>query len=135
MSLTEDIPKGNRELILVVEDDMAVRSTTTSMLKSLNYEVVSFGNGSEAIRYFKKNRLLIHLLFTDIVMQGLKGNELANQIKKINPNIKVLFASGYTDKVIAKYGILYKDTHFIPKPFNVDSLARKINEILHPNSE
>jgi PAS domain S-box-containing protein len=125
------IEKGNRELILVVEDDMAVRTTTIGMLKSLNYNVVSFGNASEAITYFKRNKANIDLLFTDIVMQGMKGNELANQLKKIDPHLKVLFVSGYTDKVIAKYGVLYKDTHFIAKPFSFEMLAQKISEILH----
>ncbi|MHA1453867.1 MAG: response regulator [Promethearchaeota archaeon] len=125
------IQKGNRELILVVEDDTAVRSTTTGMLKRLNYEVISFGNGSEAIKYFKDRNQKIDLLFTDIVMQGIKGNELAAKFKEINPDVKVLFASGYTDKVIAKYGILYQDTHFIAKPFSFEILAQKIHEILH----
>jgi CheY-like chemotaxis protein len=126
-----DFQRGNRELILVVEDEAAVRSTIIGMLKRLNYEVISFGNGFEAIKYFKKNEKNIDLLFTDIVMKGLKGNELANELKKLNPNLKVLFASGYTDKVIAKYGVLYKDTHFIAKPFSFDMLAEKIHEILN----
>jgi len=64
-------------------------------------------------------------------MQGIKGNELAAKFKEINPDVKVLFASGYTDKVIAKYGILYQDTHFIAKPFSFEILAQKIHEILH----
>ncbi len=131
--IINDIPiqTGNRELILVVEDDTAVRSTTIGMLKRLNYEVISFGNGFEAIKYFKKNNRKIHLLFTDVVMQGIKGNELAQQLKKLDPDVKVLFASGYTDNIIAKYGILYKDSHFIAKPFNLENLAQKIHEIIH----
>ncbi len=127
----KQIQRGDRELILVVEDDTAVRSTTIGMLKRLNYEVVSFGNGYEAIKFFKKHNNKINLLFTDIVMKGIKGNELANELKKLDPNMKVLFVSGYTDKVIAKYGILYKDTHFIAKPFSFEMLAEKIYEILH----
>jgi signal transduction histidine kinase len=132
LEIEPSIPRGNRELIIIVEDDLAVRHTTAGMLKRLNYEVLSFSNGSEAINYFKKQKRKIDLLFTDVVMQGIKGNELAKEIKNIDPKVNVLFASGYTDNVIAKYGIIHRDTHFLAKPFTIDTLAQKIYGILHP---
>ncbi len=130
----EEIPKvirGNGELIILVEDDPSVRTTTLGMVKGLGYDVMSFSSGQEALNGLKMLDREIALLFTDVVMQGMKGNELFEEMKKIYPKLKVLFASGYTDKIIAQYGILYKDTYFLPKPFTLTILAQKIHEILH----
>ncbi len=64
-------------------------------------------------------------------MPGLKGNEVYEKLRKIYPNLKVLFASGYTDKVIAQYGVLFQDTNFIAKPFAIEQISEKIHEILN----
>ncbi len=123
--------KGNNELIILVEDEEAVRITTHKVLVKLGYQVLSFESGKEAINTLKNGEYEIGLLLTDIVMPGMKGNEVYKELQNYYPNLKVLYASGYTDNVIAQYGVLFKDTNFIAKPFTIESIADKLHEIIH----
>ncbi|MBN2157254.1 MAG: response regulator [Candidatus Lokiarchaeota archaeon] len=124
------ILKGKGELIVLVEDDTAVRNITQKMLNQLGYRVLSFGSGMEAFDALKDAKHSFALLFTDIVMPGMKGHELFEKLKEMYPDLKVLYVSGYTDKIIAQYGVLFKDTNFISKPFSIDILAEKIYDII-----
>ncbi len=120
------------ETILVVEDDEAVRDIACSFLKSLGYKALEASNGVEALKLIRKKNLImdIDLLLTDMVMPEMGGEELAQKIKEINPDIKILLSSGYTDSQIVKCGMITKDYHFLPKPYSMQQMAKKVRDVL-----
>jgi YesN/AraC family two-component response regulator len=87
-------------------------------------------NGEKALEYYRKNHGVINLLLTDVVMPKMTGKKLAEFLLKDNPDLKVLYMSGYTDNVIAHKGVLDKDVHFLNKPLVPSILTRKIREVL-----
>jgi PAS domain S-box-containing protein len=117
---------GGRETILVVEDDELVRANVLAQLSSLGYATIEAGDAAEAID-------LVHdgarfdLLFTDIIMPGrADGAELARQVSRLRPGVKVLFTSGYADNAIIHHGRLDPGLLLLPKPYRRDDLARMI---------
>src|SRR3990167_4827004 len=128
-SIDHRLLKGN-QTILIAEDEEEVRSTSVEYLKTLGYEVLEAENGDIALDIFKKNQN-IDLLFTDIVMPGtLRGPDLAEQVKKIKPNIKVLYTSGYPEKARGNGHIL---SPLIMKPYKLSDLALVLKSILKPS--
>ena len=119
-----------QETILLAEDDTDVRNFTRNALQQLGYQVIDFGEPIEALEYFKKHSDEIDLLFTDLVMPGMNGQELHRQIEQIKPGIKVLFTSGYTSNIIAVQGIIKRGINFLQKPFAIAALGKKIRQIL-----
>jgi len=118
------------ETILLVEDDAAVREITCSTLRDYGYKLLTAENGKEALQIFQKKRGNIQLLLTDVIMPVMGGKELAEKLLKKNPNLKVLYFSGYTDNAIAHHGVLEDGVEFIQKPYTHTELARRIREIL-----
>jgi len=114
-----------------VEDEPLVRGLALRVLREHGYKVLEASNGMEAMRIAQMHAgEEIHLLLTDVVMPMINGKELADQLKPLRPDIKVLFTSGYTDIAIVYHGILEKGMNYIEKPFTVDTLARKVREVL-----
>jgi len=136
MSVAEPEPMEAKELqsgtetILLVEDDPRVREFTVGTLKQLGYTVLPYENGEEALAAVKHYPQAIHLLLTDVILPGMNGRVLAEAVLRMRPEVKVLFASGYTDNIIIRHGVLEKGIHFIGKPFSVHALARKVRELL-----
>ncbi|HCL00742.1 MAG TPA: hypothetical protein DHW42_11640 [Candidatus Marinimicrobia bacterium] len=121
---------GN-ETILVAEDEKSVRKFAVSSLKKYGYNVLEAGNGHEALQYFPKNNSSnIHLLITDVIMPNMNGRELANKVLDIDPKIKVLFMSGYTDDMVLRHGISSTELAFIQKPFSTADLLKKVRKVL-----
>ncbi len=125
---TTVMPKG-RETILLVEDDEQLRSLVASMLKRLGYTVIAAESGEAALESSKATPH-IDLLFTDIVMPGLSGPKLAEQLSSTIPGLKVLFTSGYADDAILRHGLLTGTVAMLPKPFSIPVMARKVREVL-----
>ena len=125
---------GGRERILLVEDDSMVRRFVESSLKRLGYQALSAAYPDEALKMFAENPIPpIDLLLTDIIMPKMSGKDMAKEIRKHSPNLKVLFMSGYTGDQISGAGILNADVPFLEKPFTYEILAAKLREILdHP---
>ncbi len=118
------------ELILLVEDDGLVRSHATRLLQSLGYRVLPAANGPEALEIARGERT-IDLLFTDVMMPGgMSGPELALHIRKVRPNLRVLFTSGYTDNAIVHFGRVDPGTALLHKPYDRRRLAEKIQQAL-----
>ena len=118
------------ETILLVEDNDRVRGMTENILSRRGYHVLSAENAEKALELHAAHAGPIHLLLTDIVMPGMNGKELFEEVRKVQPDIPVLYMSGYTDAVIAHHGVLSKGTNLIQKPFSVRGLATKIRESL-----
>ena len=123
-------PKGT-ETILVVEDELKVRQVTSNILRGKGYTIYEAANGEEALRVAEKDiSWNIHLLLTDVIMPRMSGKELSEHFKIMNPNTKVLFVSGYTDKTIVHHGVLKPGISFLQKPFSSSALIRKVRQVL-----
>ena len=118
------------ETVLLAEDDQGVRRIAREFLRMKGYQVLEAGNAAEAIRIARESPGPIHLLLTDIVMPGLKGEELVERVTTIRPDVKVLYMSAYTEDAILNLGILAPGTNFIEKPFGPEDLARKVRKVL-----
>ncbi len=123
-------PVGGTETILVAEDDRTVRELTKSVLEKFGYTVIPAVDGEDAIGRFMDNKEKIRLLLLDVIMPKMDGKEVYENIKKINPDIKVIFLSGYTANLIQKKGVLNKGLNFILKPVSPKDLLRKTREVL-----
>ncbi len=121
---------AGEETILFVEDDIEVRRFMVEALKSLNYNILEASNGVEALKLVKRNGIKLDLLITDVIMPEMGGKELAEEIVKIVPGIKILFTSGYTDNHIVRSGRLDKGTNFLQKPFSMKDISSKIRLIV-----
>ena len=121
--------QGN-ETILVVEDDDAVRRMTRMFLEINGYTVVDARNATDAIQVLETHKGSIEMVLTDVVMPGMKGRELVEQLAKLRPRLKVLYMSAYTEDAAINSGILGPGSAFIEKPFNADELTCKIREVL-----
>jgi PAS domain S-box-containing protein len=127
---TETFPKGKGETIIVAEDDLQVRGIMKQLLKENGYEIIEAENGEEAARKFTENKSAVSLILLDVIMPVKNGREAYEEIKKLLPEIKAIFMSGYTDDVISRKGILEEGFDFISKPINPDTLMRKIRDVL-----
>jgi len=128
--VTPATPLGQEEVVLLVEDEPAIREMYRVILEKLGYRVLSADMPEKALRIAEKYQDEIDLLVTDVVMPGMNGRELKQLVKALCPDIKVLYMSGYTADVIANRGVLEKEVHFIQKPFSAKDLAIKVKEAL-----
>lgn len=123
-------PPGRGETLLVVEDDQSILEMIRTMLEDRNYKILQAMTPSEAIRLSEKGETSIDLLITDVVMPEMNGRDLAGILKALQPQMKVLFMSGYTSNVIAHHGVLDQGVHFIQKPFSVADFASEVRKVL-----
>jgi response regulator RpfG family c-di-GMP phosphodiesterase len=127
---TEFLPRGS-ETVLLVEDEQEVRLLAHRLLSQQGYRVLEATNGEEALYVAQEQGgEEIHLLLTDVVMPQMGGKELADQLKILRPDIKVLYTSGYTDDAIVHHGVLEPGIHFLQKPFSLKTLSHKVREVL-----
>ncbi|MBX7255359.1 MAG: PAS domain S-box protein [Candidatus Hydrogenedentes bacterium] len=130
-SLIEEPPSPTGTAsVLLVEDDSMVRGMTESMLKSLGYTVVSCTTPEEAKAWCEVPGNRVDLLITDVVMPGMNGRQLRDEIVPICPDIKVLYMSGYTANIVLHHGVIDSDVNFLQKPFSKSNLANKVYDAL-----
>ena len=123
-------PRRGAETVLVVEDAASVRMVTRQVLERYGYTVLEAPNGETALRLAAKHHGPIQLLLTDVVMPGLSGRQLAEQLSRLRPEMKVLYVSGYADNAIVHHGILDSGVAYLQKPFTPESLARRARDVL-----
>ena len=121
------------ETVLLVEDEDGVRELARRILEMYGYAVLEAAGSDDTLRICADHKGPIHLMLTDVVMPGANGRELAQQVSTIQPDIKVLYMSGYTDDAIVQHGVLDADTPFLQKPFTPSGLAGKVREVLDQN--
>ncbi len=122
-------PRGT-ETILLVEDEESVRRMGIRILRGQGYRVLEAADGERALQLLEGAEGHVHLLLCDVVMPGMGGRELAQRVADRRPEIKVLFASGYTDDVILQNQLLEGDVALLRKPFTRSALASKVREVL-----
>ena len=125
----DSLPRGG-ETILVVEDETAVRRIVMRLLSAQGYHVLEAKDGAEAAAITATHPGNIDLLFTDVVLPGIGGREIAERAQAQRPGLRVLFTSGYTDDMILQHRLLEKDVALLQKPFSRDSITRKVREVL-----
>jgi PAS domain S-box-containing protein len=118
------------ETVLVVEDDDDVRAYTVDSLRELGYRVLESHDGPSALRLLDRQEQAVHLLLTDVVMPEMSGRELAEAVHARNPDIPVLYTSGYTRNAISHAGCLGTGVDLLAKPFAFADLAAKVREVL-----
>jgi PAS domain S-box-containing protein len=124
------LPRGT-ETILLVEDNPALRDMAAGLLRRLGYTVFAASNGIEALTVKQQPGTgHIDLLFTDVVMPHMSGNELADRVRSLYPRTKILFTSAYTENAIVHQGILNTGVVLLQKPFTPSALAQKVRQVL-----
>jgi two-component system cell cycle sensor histidine kinase/response regulator CckA len=126
----KEIARRGSETIWLVEDADPLRTLATRLLGRQGYRVQAFRDGGEALAALATFADPIHLLLTDVVMPGMNGQTLAEQMWVVRPELKVLFTSGYTENVVVHHGVLKKGIHFLPKPYTPDVLADRVRRVL-----
>jgi two-component system, cell cycle sensor histidine kinase and response regulator CckA len=121
-------PKGS-ETVLLVDDEDGVRKLVCAILQSNGYSVIDASNGHSALAAYEKNAHKIDLVLTDVVMPQMDGFELVNQLTAKNPEVKVLFMSGFRDNPVGDPEAR-PNRPFLHKPFTPDVLLSKVREIL-----
>jgi two-component system cell cycle sensor histidine kinase/response regulator CckA len=119
-----------QDTILLVEDEEAVRSFAARALKMRGYSVLEAGGGEEALEIVKNAKSPIHLLITDVVMPNMDGPTLVRNVKRLKPEMAVIFMSGYAEEAFRRNDEKAEDLHFLPKPFGLKQLAAKVKEVL-----
>ncbi len=125
-----DVPGGDiQEVVLVVEDEPAVRQFSVDALSELGYRVLEADGAAAALKLLDAHPE-IALLFTDVVMPEVNGRKLADEAMKRRPDLKVLFTTGYTRNAVVHHGVLDAGVHLIGKPFTIEELAARVREVL-----
>jgi CheY-like chemotaxis protein len=118
------------EHILLVEDEPSVRAVAGRILSSAGYRVTPAANGTEALANFAAADPPVDLVVTDLVMPGIGGRELADRLRSLRPELRVLYTSGYTDDEVLLRGVAEEGVHFIPKPASRPEMLQKVREAL-----
>ena len=119
---------------MVVEDQQEISDYTESVLQTAGHKVITAQSGEAAIELMENLKDPIHLLVTDVVMEGMSGGELAELFNQRYPDIPVLFISGYPADALARHGIQQGTKEFLSKPFSPIELHVKINLIMKDTS-
>ncbi len=125
-----DLPRGNGEIILVVEDEIAVLRYAQTILNRLGYQVLTAADPQIALQLAREHAGAIKLLITDVVMPEMNGRDLAARITEQSPGLKCVFMSGYTANAIAHHGVLDQNVFFMQKPFSRQELAAIVQKAL-----
>ena len=121
---------GGAETVLLVEDEEPIRRVARRALEKLGYTVLSCSDGVDALEVARSHAGPLDLLITDVVMPRLDGHSLAVTLKAEQPDLRVLFTSGYTDDAVIRYGVQHQEVEFLPKPYDPEALRRMVRQTL-----
>ncbi len=116
--------------MLLVEDEEAVRALAGTVLQRNGYRVLEAPRGPEAVEIFERHEGPINLLLTDVVMPGMSGRELAERLRRLSPELKVLYMSGYREEALDGRGLANQGRAFLQKPFTPSALTHRVRELL-----
>ena len=121
---------GGTETILMAEDDESLLRLNHSVMKEYGYTVIEAVDGEDAVNKYRENKDRIQLLLFDLIMPKMNGSDAYDEIRKITPDIKVIFASGYSPDIVRQKVLLDEDAHLIYKPISPFALLKKVREVL-----
>ncbi len=130
--LTHHEPRSGSAVILVAEDDADVRQLTRTVLENFGYTVIEAMDGEDAVRQFTSHQDMIQLLLLDVIMPRKNGKQASEEIRKIKPEVKVIFTSGYPADVIRQKGVLDETDLFLFKPASPRETLRMVQDTLFP---
>ncbi len=125
-----DLPERGNELILLVEDEPAVRQLAVSVLRKKGFQVVEAESGREALALYEKFQVPPALLVTDVVMPDMSGPDLAEVLTLQQPRLKVLYTSGYSSDAVLRHGVEEDRFEFLQKPYSLDNLVHAVHAVL-----
>ncbi len=128
--IPDTLPRGT-ETILIVEDEDGLRNLARTCLEGHGYRVLDAPDAHTALVMTQENRGAVDLVLTDVVMPGMNGRELAQRLATLQPQIRILYMSGYANDLIAQYGVIDSDTMLLEKPFTLRSLLLKVHQVLN----
>jgi two-component system cell cycle sensor histidine kinase/response regulator CckA len=123
-------PAKGSETVLLAEDDDDVRRPLKQMLEEQGYEVIEATNGPEAVERFLQSRKKVGLLMLDVILPAMNGVEVLKEIRKVEPGIRAIFTSGYSEEQIRRKGLLEPGTTFLSKPVTPEVLLQKVREAI-----
>ena len=127
-----ELPRGDGETILIIDDEASIRSITGQTLEAFGYRVMSAADGAEGIAKYSQHANEIAVVLTDMMMPVMDGAAVIRILMRLNPNVKIIAASGLTAKraeaEAAGEGVKY----FLPKPYSAETMLRTLREMLHP---
>jgi CheY-like chemotaxis protein len=129
-NVAEEQPIGGTETILLAEDDKSVRDVTENILMDFGYKVITAVDGAEAVSMFTDNKDRIRLLLFDLLMPKKTGKEAYDEIRKMRPDIKVIFTSGYDPDMVRQKALLEQNVPVIYKPMPLPALLKKVRSVL-----
>lgn len=130
LELASHTPVGTNEMILLIDDEPMLAKISREILLSLGYRVITATSPNEAIQMAIDFHGTIDLLITDVVMPEMNGHDLYHSLHQLQPELKVLYMSGYSSHIMAEHGVIRDDTSFLKKPFSRDDLAVKVRQVL-----
>ncbi len=126
---------GKGEYILLTEDEGAVRNSIKNILEEFKYNVIEAVDGKDAVEKYAANSDIIQLVILDVVMPRMNGKEVYTEIKKLRPDIRVIFTSGYTADILQKKKVIEEEVVLLSKPVTPADLLSKIKEVLAPDNK
>lgn len=130
-TIHEQQTESKGETILVADDDATTRRFFDLFLRQKGYEVILAEDGEDAIKKYKDNKDLIDMAILDVLLPKKNGKEVYNFIKSLNPNLKILFMSGYTSDILTAKGIFDESLEFLHKPLDAQTLIARVQSILY----
>jgi two-component system, cell cycle sensor histidine kinase and response regulator CckA len=127
--VVDQLPQGGKT-VLVLEDQAEVRRLTGRMLRELGYNVIEATRGSEALERLRDDHETVNLVVTDVVMPEMDGRSFVEALRAAQPDLAVLYMSGYSDDELLRHGVRSGEAPFVHKPFTVQELGRKVREAL-----
>lgn len=122
----------DKKTVLVVDDEPEVRKLVGAMVTQFGYAPITADSGEHALTLYKNRKTPLALLITDVIQPGMSGPMLADKLTALQPGLKVLYISGYDSTQVVRKYVVEKDHALLAKPFTVEQLKRKMEEILPP---
>ena len=126
------MPQEEHKTVLVVDDEPEIRKLVAAMVPQFGYQTLTADSGEHALTLFKHHNQPLALLITDVVAPGMSGPMLADKLCGLQPDLKVLYISGYDNTHVVQKYVVERGHALLAKPFTVDELRRKMGELLTP---